>query len=90
MIRHILTINDQPHLLLDDDHVDRVKQALLDAVHNNGGFVEIPTGPTATMEALVTPATPVSLEHILIDDTPEDDAFTADERSGLPADIDLI
>ena len=90
MIRHILTINDQPHLLLDDDHVDRVKQALLDAVHNNGGFIEIPTGPTSTMEALVTPATPVNLEHILIDDDADDDALAGDERSGLSGDMDLI
>lgn len=81
MIRHILTINDQPHLLLDDDHVDRVKQALLDAVHNNGGFVEIPTGPESTLEALVTPATPVNLEHIWVDDDAETDADRGDDLS---------
>jgi hypothetical protein len=85
MIRHVLTINHQTHLLLDGEQLERVKHDVLDAVHDNGGFVEIATGAGSSVEELVTPGSAVTFEHIWVED---EDPSPVPEAFSQPEDFD--
>ncbi|MHC2998690.1 hypothetical protein [Microbacterium sp. HJ5] len=91
MIHHVLTINSQTFVLLDEEHVARMKAAILEAVRGGGGFVECPTGVRSTVEALVTPASIVTVEHIEADgDLPELPATAQDGWLPDTGGIDFI
>ena len=66
--RHQLVINGHTYPLADDARVVDVKHAILTAVHDGGAFVEVPAGAVTTAEVLVTPSTPIFIEHIDVAD----------------------
>jgi hypothetical protein len=55
----------------DIEHLQRV---IRDAVHAGGALVDIPSIGDARITALVTPATPVFVERIDVDDAPSSDS----------------
>lgn len=60
--RHELIISNETYLVPDAD-VPRVEREILDAVHTGGAFIGLRTGLMRSVRVLVTPATPVSIEH---------------------------
>lgn len=80
--RHQLVINGHAYPLVDDARVVDAKQAILDAIHDGGAFVEVPAGVITTAEVLVTPATSIVIEHIDIPDAGPDDDATTPESDG--------
>lgn len=76
----MLTINSQTFVLLDGEHAERIKRAVLDAVERGGGFLELPTGMRRTVEVLVTPASSVTIEHLAGDGDPGEPDETFEEQ----------
>ena len=70
MTSHFLNIAGKRRLVINGD-VAEVKQQILDAVRNAGGFIELPSvsGGTAV---LITPGLPVFIETVTQQDGEED------------------
>lgn len=91
MNHHVLTINSQTFVLLDGEHAERIRQAVLDAVARGGRFLELPTGMRRTVEVLVTPASSVTIEHLARDGDPGEPDDTFEEQWATDSDgIDYI
>lgn len=75
VFHHYVVIDGARYFVPDDGGIDTVRQELLDAVRSGAAYVALGREGAGYTEVLVTPVTPIHIEHInpaaplLVDDS---------------------